>query len=202
MGVPPAEPGKATEGEIVASRYVTPSKPGRYTLKAVIDMDYGEEKRREALHVHAAVDVPITVTQLEPKALQEIASQYYTQVLQRDETPRCLALDALFAMPEAVGLPIWNQLIDDPKLDIYGKCFLSKRLKWLRNKTGVRLLVRLWGGSSVPEPVWAAEGDLLSLYRVTEDTALKAYIREVYVANGGLPDRLLDGMRIYPDDCE
>jgi len=176
------------KGSIVVSQWVVPPKPGTYFLRARVRLRYRthqEPVRFEVLSQERSI--PLQVTKPDVQRLREIAEILRTAALREvGVITYRQALECLFSMPEAVALPVWRTLINDPvlaKMNVDRGAYVIEQLTRLGTSTAIILLAEMWGNKNTPHRYLGAKGALENLYR-SGDLSLRPHIQKIFASRG------------------
>ena len=161
----------------------TPRKSGEYRLVGIVSLSYKPEGRAEGFRrLTAELQAPLKARRGNNQALEGIARDLGKKVLDdKSIDERRLAVDALLAMPESVGLPIWRALAADPALYKSEGAYFTHRLGLLKTQAAAELLAQMWIHVNAP----SEHGDLGARSRLIEmyhagPPALRRYIAQLF----------------------
>ena len=118
-------PGDSVAGQVIVSRLIAVTKPGRYRMRIQATVPYYAGGRELIPSIELGKAKPLgvfedeqtfslTVTKPDDAPLRRIAEIYRRKILDGSNvTNRWNAIKALFSMPEAVALPAWKSLLTE-----------------------------------------------------------------------------------------
>ncbi len=192
-------PGGRLEGDIVASDFLSPTVPGQYSLQVKVSLDYvmqpensGDSAMEATNHFASSKDFAFTttVTASNPGLVHAKAEALRQQLLRGGTAENSkTTMEELFAMPEAVALPVWQALVADPASSDFVLSDAAKQLSLHPSRASADLVAQmLWNtdrdadtrSPSQTADLWTA---MSKLYQ-TAAPDLKPYIRSLYIAHG------------------
>lgn len=174
------------EDSLVLNQWITPLKPGKYSLQMHAAVFYTEKRDgSEQTLITKQVSFPINITALDTNRLRsEAAAARQTIETTTDAAKQEAALKVLFALPESDALPQWQNLVSNPNLSDNARERTAEEISHMTSLTAADLLAQLcWGDggqkhSGVPIMIY------LSGMWQEGDQAMKKHIENLAAEHG------------------
>ena len=133
-------------GSIIVNQWVTPPRPGNYTLSVQATVFYtsGSDPSISPFPMTKAVSFPITITPPDAARLRSQTSAWRSEIASStDPAKQKAALELLFALPEQDALPEWQDLVADETLNDNARVMAAEEISHIDSLAAADLLAQL-----------------------------------------------------------